>query len=108
MRIHKARQNHASATVDFNNFLAMLLKPCIANGVFRCADRDNLSAHAYHGAVFDDRKFRERSAASRPHHWRAQREELADVDQKYSALRSSVAFRGGNHAEGKSTSQTEK
>ena len=65
MGIDKARQHHAPATVDFDDLLAILLQPGIAQSVFRGADRNDLASQAEHGSVFDDAEFGKGSAASR-------------------------------------------
>jgi hypothetical protein len=82
MRIDDPGQNHAAAAIDFNNLLAILPEPRIAQRVFRSANRDDLAAKAEHGTVLDNSEFGKESTASRSiHHRRPQCEKLADVGQ---------------------------
>ncbi len=52
--IDEAGKHHASATVDLDNLLAILLQPRIAKSVFCGANRDDLSGEAEHGSVLND------------------------------------------------------
>ncbi len=63
--IDEAGKHHASATVDLDNLLAILLQPRIAKSVFCGANRDDLSGEAEHGSVLNDAEIGKGSAASR-------------------------------------------
>jgi hypothetical protein len=65
MRIDEARQDHASATIDLDDLLAILLQPRVAKSVFRSANRDDLPGNAEHGRVLNNSEFGKRSAAAR-------------------------------------------
>ncbi len=57
VRIDEARQNNFARAVDLDNFLAILLQPRIAQGVFSRPDGNDLPAETQDSAVFDDAKF---------------------------------------------------
>ena len=57
MGIHEAGQDDFTGAVDLSDFLAVLLQPGIAQGVFGGADGNDLSAEAEDRAVFDDAEF---------------------------------------------------
>ena len=53
VRIDKTRQDDATAAVDLDDFLAILLQPRIAQRVFGAADGNNLAADAENGSVIE-------------------------------------------------------
>ena len=75
------------------------LMPRIAERIFRCSDRNDLTAQAENRSTFDDGKFLQcRSAAwAGPRRNILQCEKLADVDQQQSGLSGGCSF-GGGHA----------
>jgi len=82
MRVDKAGQNNLSLTVDLDDFLAILLEPGIAEGVFGPADGNDLATLAEHGSVFEDGEVLQIGATSQHMSVRKpQSQELADVDQ---------------------------
>jgi hypothetical protein len=54
VRIHETREDNFALAIDLSNSPAILLEPGIAHGIFRFADRSDLSAKAQDGGVFDD------------------------------------------------------
>jgi hypothetical protein len=88
MGVHETGQNNLAGAVKFDNLLAMLPDPGIAQGVFGPAGGDDLLAHAQHRAVFDDAEFLEFRTAA----WagvsgrRSQRKQLSDVNKEQRTL----------------------
>ena len=65
MGIDEAGQNDFAGAVDLDDFLAILLQPGIAQGVFGRADGNDLPAEAEDSAIFDDAEFFEVGTAAR-------------------------------------------
>ena len=57
MGIDKSRKHYFAGAVDFQNFLAIVLQPLIAEGVFRLTHGDDFSANAQNRAIFDNAQF---------------------------------------------------
>jgi hypothetical protein len=57
VRIDEAGQNYAAAAIGLLYFLAILLKPRIAQRVFGAANRDDLSANAEYSSIANDSEF---------------------------------------------------
>lgn len=94
MRIDESGEDNFARAVDLKNSLAVLLQPGIAQGIFSCADRNDLAAEAEDGAVFDDAEFFKAGTAA----WagcaggRLKGKKLADVRQKQRPLHRLIWF----------------
>ena len=88
MGIDESGQDNLAGAIDFDNLLAMLLDPGIAQGVFGLAGRNNLSTQAQHSAVLYDAKVAEPGSSPRTGlaGGGAQSKQLADVDQQQRTL----------------------
>ena len=64
MGIDEAGEHDTAGAVDFGYFLAILLEPGIAEGIFGLADGDDLAAETKDGGVFDDAEIGESGAAA--------------------------------------------
>ena len=84
MGINESGQDDFARAVDLGDFLAILLQPRIAQGVFGGADGNDLSAEAEHGGIFDDAELFEVGTASRTglRGWRVERKQLSNIGQK--------------------------
>ena len=65
VRVHESRQHNFLFTVDLSEFLAILLQPGIAQGIFRFADGSDSSSDAEDGGIFDNAEFFEFRATAR-------------------------------------------
>ena len=65
VRIDEAGKDYFARAIDLGDFLAILLEPGIAQGVFGRADGNDLPAEAQDRAIFDDAEFFEVGAAAR-------------------------------------------
>jgi len=82
MGIDKARENYFAGAVDLGDLLAVLSDPGIAQGVFCCADRDDLAAETEDGGVGEDREIFEGGAAAGAEAFRRKAYEFPDVADK--------------------------
>lgn len=82
--IHKAGKDHFSCAVDFDNVLAILFQPGVAERGFGGADRNKFTAKAEDSAIFDDAEFFEAGPAARATLIRSmpKRQQLADIDEQ--------------------------
>ena len=97
MRIDKTWQYDSVLTIDFQDFLSILLEPRIAQSIFRLPDGNNFAPDAENCPIFDDAEFFQLWAASRtePSGWGTQSKKLAHVGQKQGPL-DPTAFRRGD------------
>jgi hypothetical protein len=81
MRINKTRQNDFARAIDLENFLAILLQPGIAQGLFGRADGNDLPPQAQNSAVLDDAELPKVGTAARtgPGQWGPERKQVADI-----------------------------
>ena len=82
--VDEPRQRYLADTVDFDQALAVLFNPGIAQRLAGGADRNNLSADTEHSSFLDDSelvKFRTASEALVPGRG-TQCDQLADVQQQ--------------------------
>ncbi len=54
VRIYKPRQNHAPIAIDLSDLLPILLQPWIAQSVFGCSYRDDLSPKTKDGGALNN------------------------------------------------------
>ena len=99
MRVHEPGQDYLSGAIELDNFLAVLSDPWVAQRVFGFAGRDDLLPYRQNRAILNDAKFLKIMAAA----WagdsgrRAQRQQLADVDQQERAIGRCFVFRRTGH-----------
>src|SRR5450755_817818 len=101
MRVHESAEDYLSCAIDFDNFLAVLFDPGIAQCVFALAGRDNLSAYAENRAILDDAEALEIGAAARAgvSGRGPQGHQLADVHQQQRTIGWCFVFRRRSHAD---------
>ena len=65
VRVDESGNDYFCPTIDLRNFLAILVEPWIAEGVFGYSDSDDLAADAQNGSVVDDAELFEIGRSSR-------------------------------------------